>query len=142
MRQGMLEPYINFDGNTLEAFNFYGEVFEAVPELMLFADLPIEEQEAMGHPEGVMHAALDLGNAHLMGSDTMGNIVNEGNRYYLSWASDSLADVETVWERFVEHGAKIIMPLEQTFWAEKYGILEDRFGVQWMIQKYAPYPQE
>jgi PhnB protein len=142
MKQGMLEPYVNFDGNTLDAFNFYGEIFQAVPEVLLFDDLPEEERESMGYPEGVMHASLDLGNAHLMGSDTMGNIVNEGNRFYLSWASENVSDVIEVWEKFVEHGAKIIMPLEETFWAEKYGILEDRYGVQWMIQKYSAYPQE
>lgn len=142
MKKGMLEPYVNFDGNALDALTFYGEIFGVEPEVMLFSDLPLEEQEAMGFAEGVMHGQIDLGNAHLMGSDTMGNIINEGNRYYLSWASENVDDVVEVWEKFVEHGAKIIMPLEQTFWAEKYGILEDRFGIQWMIQRYAPYSQE
>lgn len=142
MKQGMLEPYINFQGEALEALNFYGEVFGVVPEVMMFEDLPEAEREAMGYITGVMHGSIDLGNAHLMASDDMGNEIVEGNRYYLSWASDDVAAVVEVWDRFVEHGAKIIMPLEETFWAERYGILEDRFGIQWMIQKYSPYQPE
>ena len=141
MKKGMLEPYINFNGEALDALNFYGEVFDVVPEVMMFEDLPEAEREAMGYMSGVMHGSVDLGNAHLM-ADDMSSDIKDGNRYFLSWSSENVDDVIEVWDRFVEHGANIIMPLEQTFWAEKYGILVDRFGVQWMIQKYAAYPQE
>lgn len=141
MKKGTLEPYINFDGNALEALTFYGEVFEVEPEVMLFEDMPEAEREAMGYMTGVMHGSINLGNAHLM-ADDMSSDLKEGNRYTLSWSSESLDDVLEVWERFVEQGANIIMPLEQTFWAEKFGILVDRFGIQWMIQKYSPFQPE
>lgn len=140
MKKAILSSYIQFPGNALEAFSFYSEIFESEPEIRLYQELPEATWEELGRPQGVMHASLDLGNAQLMGSDAFEELV-PGNRYYLAWSTPEHADVETVWERFVAHGAKIIMPLEQTFFAERYGILEDRFGVQWMIEQYTANPE-
>lgn len=140
--KGILEPYLNFSGFAREAALFYAEVFETEqPEIMMFDDLPEKERQGMEGAKGVMHTALNFGNAHLMISDSPFEPVQFGNAYSLSWASESEEEVDKVWRKLTEDG-KVIMPLEPTFWSKKYGIVKDKFGVDWMIQVYAPFAEE
>lgn len=142
---GTIEPYINFKGNAKEAFDFYAEVFELQPpEIMTYKDMPPQDQDEMKDMIGedqVMHGAVDFNGTLLMGSDTTDMMFEEGrliqgNNFYLSWSSENAADVKKVFDRFVQGGATVIMPLEETFWAPLYGMVRDPFGVQWMIQNW------
>lgn len=143
--KGHIEPYLNFKGNAREAFNFYAKVFELdPPEFMSFADMPPQDQEEMKGMLGedqVMHGAVNFNGTLLMGSDTTDAMFEEGemiqgNNFYLSWSSEDPEEVRTVWDRFIEGGAQVTMPLEETFWAPLYGMLKDPFGVAWMIQNW------
>ncbi len=131
-------PYLNFAGNTEEAFTFYRSVFggEFVGGVRRFRDFG---GNAMGIPESeldrVAHVALPLGAGNLlMGSDVPAGYrpLTVGNNFYISLETESGEEAERLFEA-LSAGGRTEMALGRTDWAEKYGILTDRFGVQWMV---------
>ncbi|HSC85541.1 MAG TPA: VOC family protein, partial [Pseudomonas sp.] len=81
----------------------------------------------------VMHVRLEAGENVLMGSDTTTDRPHEGNHgMYVSLQVDSVADAERIYALLSE-GGQVIMPLAPTFWAARFAMLVDRFGVSWMI---------
>jgi PhnB protein len=129
-------PYLNFPGNTMEVFDFYRSVlggeFLGVMRYRDFGD------NGMGVPEGeldkIAHIALPLGGENmLMATDTLeSQPLTAGNNFYIHLETDDVQEAERVFEG-LSNGGSVEMPLETTEWAEKYGSLRDRFGVQWMI---------
>ena len=131
-----VNPYLNFAGNTLQAFEFYRSVFGGdFPMVLRFRDFP----DNMGAPEAegdkIAHIALPIGPAMLMGTDVIGEHVASfkiGNNGYIVLQPDDAAEARRLFEG-LSAGGRIEMPLQATEWAEQYGILADRFGVQWMV---------
>src|SRR5262245_63941560 len=131
-----VNPYLNFDGNAEEAFNFYKSVFGGEFAVLLrFRDMgggppgtPVSEQSR------VAHVALPFGKDNmLMASDTLpsaGHRLTIGNNFYITLAPESAAEAERLFSG-ISAGGKVEMPLQETPWAEKYGVCADRFGVQW-----------
>ena len=135
--KGILEPYIEFNGNAKEAFEFYQKVFETEdPYIMLGKDQPLDDEMEGFEPEAVMHGSIKIGDVMLMGSDNFMGEYAEPSGIILSWASKDFEEVDKVWKAFIDAGSDIIMDIEKTFWSEKYGILKDPYGVSWMIQVY------
>lgn len=133
-----VNPYLNFAGNTEEAFNFYKSVFGGEFAMVVrFRDFG---GEATGVPEEaldkIMHISLPLGgDTMLMGTDAlecMGQPLSEGNNFSISLETDSGAEAESLFQRLSE-GGRVTMPLGKTEWAETFGACADRFGVQWML---------
>ena len=130
-----VNPYLNFAGNTLEAFEFYRSVFGGEFAMVLrYRDFPGN----MGAPgeaaDRIAHVALPLGPAMLMGTDVVGNDLasfNAGNASYIVLAPDDAAEARRLFDG-LSAGGTATMPLQATEWAELYGICTDRFGVQWM----------
>ena len=136
-----VDIYLNFDGNTEEAFNFYKEVFgvEFDDDLMRFGDMPAEE----GGPElpkedkqKIMHIALPLTeHTTLRGTDSLesfGQKLNQGNHSYVHFQPDTRVEVDRIFTALVE-GGEVEMKLEDTFWGDYFGSCVDKFGVQWMV---------
>ncbi len=131
-----VNPYLNFAGNTLEAFEFYRSVFGGEFAMVLrYRDFPGN----MGAPgeaaDRIAHVALPLGPAMLMGTDVVGNDLasfNAGNASYIVLAPDDAAEARRLFDG-LSAGGTATMPLQATEWAELYGICTDRFGVQWMV---------
>ena len=130
--------YLNFSGNTEEAFNFYKSVFGGeFISLVRFREFP---HNRMGVPESdldkIAHLALPLGeNNILMGSDNLEyncKPLNVGNNFYISLEVETDHKADELFESLAGDG-RIEMPMQKTEWAEKFGICEDRFGVQWMV---------
>jgi PhnB protein len=131
-------PYLNFDGNALEAFSFYKSVFGGD-----FA-VVVRYKDMGGGPPGapasdlerIAHIALPFGKGDmLMASDvmpSMGDRLTVGNNFYIALAPESAEEAKRLFDGLAA-GGSIEMPLQQTQWAEKYGSLKDRFGVQWMV---------
>lgn len=137
----IVEPYINFDGDAEQAFNFYQIVFNAqAPRFMRFKDVPQQEGDGWGDapPDGIMHGAIKVGDTDIMGSDAMPGQYESPGSIYLSWSADDVEEVKRVWQAFVDAGSTVEMDLEKTFWSEVYGILKDPYGVNWMIMHYDP----
>ena len=131
-------PYLNFDGNTEAAFNFYRSVFGGeFLTILRFRDFG---ENAMGASEGdldkIAHIALRLGkDSILMGTDvlkSMGVTFTMGNNFYIALDPESGAEADRVFNALAA-GGQVQMPLQQTDWAEKYGSCVDKFGVQWMV---------
>lgn len=130
-------PYLNFPGNCLEAFEFYRSVFGGeFSGLHKFEDMPSEDgQDAHGAPpEGVMHVSLPIGDSILMGSDVppgMGT-VDFGSSCYVYLDRDSVDDGQRVFNELSD-GGDVAMPFGLQFWGDYYGSFTDRYGVKWMV---------
>lgn len=127
----LLNPYLNFDGNTREAMEFYHSV--------LGGDLTIHTFGEYGggegvNPEGVMHAMLQSPSGFtLMASDTPpGMELQAGGSISLSLSGDDEAELRGYWEKLSASGATI-MPLEPQMWGDTFGMCVDGFGMSWMV---------
>ncbi len=132
-----LNPYLNFAGNTEEAFNFYKSVFGGeFSAVVRFKDMPMEGVNLLKEDENkIMHISLPIGNDVLMVSDapeSMGFTVHFGNNAYISIHPDSKEEADRIFTALSE-GGEIEMPIADQMWGDYYGSLKDKFGVQWMV---------
>jgi PhnB protein len=131
-------PYLNFNGNTEDAFNFYKSVFGGeFIMLVRFKDFPDNGMGASGADlDKIAHVALPLGGGNmLMGTDTIeafGQKATMGTNFYITLEPDNADEAQRVFDE-LSAGGKVQMPLQKTEWAEKYGSCADKFGVQWMV---------
>ena len=132
-----INPYLNFNGNCEEAFNFYASVLGSEPPMfMRFKDMHSEDGlDNISEGEKIMHVALPLDNGSvLMGSDTieaMGS-VEFGDNFSLSLQVDSQTDADRFYAG-LSAGGQATMPMAQAPWGDYFGMLTDQFGIQWMI---------
>src|ERR1044072_9058584 len=138
-----INPYLNFKGNTEEAFNFYKSVFGGeFAVLQRFGNMPGCEEMPEGKQvseddrEKIMHIALPVGNGNvLMATDaleSMGQNLTEGNNFWLFVSADSNEEAEQIFNGLSD-GGKVEMPLADAFWGSYFGMLQDRFGIRWMV---------
>ena len=135
-----VNPYLNFEGNTEEAFNFYksvlgGEFAGPVFRFKDVQDLPGKEALSEKDVNGVMHMALPIGNNMLMGTDaipSMGQNVTFGNNIQLSLHPDSREEADRLYAG-LSKGGQQTMPMQDMFWGDYWGMLTDKFGVIWMV---------
>jgi len=128
--------YLNFAGNTEEAFNFYKSVLGG-DFLMIqrFKDTPGSEKMAEDEQEKIMHISLPVGNNVLMGTDALesqGFTLTIGNNYNISLSADSEEEAEKFFNG-LSAGGKVVMPMEKTFWNAYFGMCIDKFGISWMV---------
>ena len=129
-----IQPYLFFGGRCEEALEFYGKAVGAeIVMLSRFKDAP-ESMPKMPEcfDQKIMHATARIGSSTFMASDGRceGKPEFEGFSMAINVLTES--EAEHVFNALAE-GGTVIMPLEKTFWAPKFGMLEDRFGVDWMV---------
>ena len=133
-----LNPYLNFPGNTEDAFNFYKSVFGGeFPAVMRWKDIPKEMQGAgemkEGQGEKIMHIALRVGkNNMLMATDSLDGKLVAGNNFTISITPDSKEEADKLFVG-LSAGGKVTMPMDNAFWGDYFGMLKDKFGIAWMI---------
>ncbi|MCE3281926.1 MAG: hypothetical protein K0Q66_663 [Chitinophagaceae bacterium] len=131
-----INPYLIFNGNTEEAFNFYKSVFGGEFEgIMRFGDSPEKDKVTPGYEDKILHVALPVGDTLLMGSDPPDkwhDTVKAGNNINLSYTASSEAEVDEKFKALSE-GGTVFMPVGKTFWGSYFGMLRDKFGIQWML---------
>ncbi|RQO66393.1 VOC family protein [Pedobacter sp. KBW06] len=132
-----INPYLNFEGKTEEAFNFYKSVFGGEFQVIQrFKDMPDGDKMSAEDGNKIMHVALPIGAGNvLMGTDTlesMGQKLNVGNNFSISVSTDSEAESDQIFNALVV-GGEVVMPLEKAFWGAYFGMLTDRFGIQWLV---------
>lgn len=124
-----LNPYITFNGNCAEAMGFYASVLGGEPQVMSFRDSGMDA-------DGVMHAALDTpAGFHIFASDTlegMGQPLQQGNNLQISLSGDDAQALRGYWDGLSD-GGQVVMPLERQMWGDDYGLVVDKFGVQWHV---------
>jgi PhnB protein len=137
-----LNPYLNFNGNAEEAFNFYKSVFGGnFTTLQRFKDTPEAGKLPENQQNKIMHISLPIGDGNvLMASDvpeSMGYTVSTGNNIYISINTESEEETNNIFNGLSRDG-KINMPLQKTFWNAYFGMLRDKFGILWMVSYEYP----
>ena len=137
-----VSTYLNFNGNTEEAFVFYKSVFGGEFEgdgISRMGDVPPQEgQPELGEADKnlVMHVSLPiLGGHRLMGTDateSMGFTVNFGNNVYINLEPDTRAELDALFAKLSE-GGKAEMEPQEMFWGDYFASCTDRYGVAWML---------
>ncbi|MFL5574654.1 MAG: VOC family protein [Gemmatimonadaceae bacterium] len=127
-----LITYLNFDGNARDAMTFYQKCLGA--ELHIQTSGDVKAPGPPGSENRVIHARLTKGGkAVLMASDTMpGSTLVQGNNFLVNIDCESIPEIERLFAAF-SAGGKVMMPLQDTFWGARFGMLTDKFGVQWMF---------
>jgi PhnB protein len=126
-----LNPYLTFDGRCESAFKFYEKVLHGKVDMMMrFADMP-------GHAppnwnDKVMHASMKIGDEVLMGSDAPPERYEPMKGVWVSLQIEKPAEAEGVFKALAEKG-NVVMPIAETSWAQRFGMLVDQFGTPWMI---------
>ena len=136
-----INPYLNFNGDTEAAFNFYKSVFGGefitLQRFKDIPDLPGGEMMSEKEKEGIMHVALPIGDNILMATDvlpSLGHPMAAGNNISISIDTASREEADTLFNKLSD-GGKIDMPLQVMFWGAYYGMCTDKFGIQWMVNQ-------
>lgn len=132
----VINPYINFNGNTEEAFNFYRSVFGGeLAMLMRYKDMHAEDELPAGEGEKVMHVALPIGQGStLMGSDTleMRGAATAGSNFSIALNPDSAEQAHQFFDGLAA-GGQVGMPLGQAPWGGLFGEVTDKYGIRWLV---------
>lgn len=134
----LIQPYLFFTGNCEQAVNFYAQQLNGNIEIMMrYKDIPAEEQQngpPNADPDSIMHARLVIGDNVIMASDgcPADPTGPAHSGYSLSIRSESVEQGREVFNRLAQ-GGSITMPFQPTFWAKGFGMLTDKFGVNWMV---------
>lgn len=128
-----VNPYLYFNGQCEAAFKFYEEVLGGKIEVMLpHAGTPAAEHVPADWGKKIMHARLNVGGQTLMGSDAPPGHYAQPKGFSVSLDIKEPAEAERIFHALANEG-KIEMPIQKTFWAARFGMLVDRFGIPWMV---------
>jgi len=138
-----MNPYLSFKGDCEVAFKFYEQCLGAqLGAIFCYAGSPMADQAPADWSDKVMHGNLTIGGQALMGADVAPDQYEEPKGFSLSLQIKSAADAERIFHELAD-GGRVVMPLEKTFWAARFGMLVDRFGIPWMINcEGSDQPQE
>lgn len=125
--------YLLFDGNCREAFDFYAEVLGGdIVMMMTGAESPMAEEMPAEFSDKIMHACLKVGHWKLMASDCPPGMFEKPQGFHVQIAFEDEQQAEKTFTQLAD-GGTVQMPFEPTFWANRFGMLVDRFGTPWMI---------
>lgn len=126
-------PYLTFPGTCEAAMRFYADIFGSTDlVIMTPRGTPMEADMPADRLDQVMHARLSLGPSSLMAADAPPDRYRPPAGFMVSIQLTDTDEAARVFTALAE-GGLVIMPLEQTFWARRFGILTDRFATPWMI---------
>jgi PhnB protein len=136
-----LTPYLFFDGRCEEALTFYGKALGAKVTMLMrikeSPEPPPAEHVRPGSEEKVMHCEVKIGDVSFMASDGMCAGKPEFRGFSLALTLKDASEVDRAIKALADKG-RIDMPAGKTFWAERFGMVTDRFGVQWMLTTPSP----
>jgi PhnB protein len=128
-----VNPYLTFNGQCEAAFKFYERCLGGKIEAMIrHAGTPAEEHVPSGWREKILHARLSVGDGVLMGSDVPPDRYEEPKGISVSLQVKDPADAERIFHALADNGT-VQMPIQKTFWAVRFGMLVDQFGIPWMV---------
>lgn len=129
--------YLNFNGNATEALDFYQSIFGGKVYKMTFDEMPPDENFVIpdDKKDHIMHASITVGDTSINMSDIlpgMGPDLVVGNNVQVMFSTDDYDQAKRIYDALIDKG-QVIMPFSETFWSKGYGLLVDRFGIQWHI---------
>lgn len=133
-----IKPYIAFKGDCKEAIDFYKKALGA--EVLFTQTYGESPMKGKGPDDKIMHCTFKVGDSAIMACDNVFENQNPtivGNNISLAVGTKDVAQAETTFEAMSD-GASIVMPLQETFWALRFGMLTDKFGINWMFNVDKP----
>ena len=131
-----VSPYISFKGNCREAIEFYKSALDA--EVLFVQTVGESPMKEMGPAENIMHCTINAGGSTIMMcDDPMPGGATGGGNISLAIGLNDPREAKRLFDNLA-NGGSVVMPLEKTFWAEAFGMVNDKFGVKWMINCDAP----
>ena len=128
-----LNPYLFFTGNCKDAFTFYEKVLgRKIIAMMTHKETPAAEHTKPEWQDKIIHARMTFGDQVLMASDAPPEHHRPMQGFSVSLTVQEPAETDRIFKAFSE-GAQVTMPIQETFWAHRFGMLVDRFGTPWMI---------
>ncbi len=127
-----INAYLNFDGQCREAFDFYGRVLGGTVKMMTMEESPMGGQVGPEWKGRIMHARLEVGDQAIMASDTPPGQPPSPQGMWVSIQVPEPAEAERIYNALLE-GGRATMPMQETFWAPRFGMLVDRYGTPWMV---------
>jgi PhnB protein len=133
-----MQTYVNFDGTCADAFRFYEKQLGGTPGMMMtHGQSPDQSRVRPELKDAVLHARITIGGTELMGADIPN--AQPMRSAYLTLGVETDAEAERVFSALSD-GGEVFMPLQETFFATRFGQLRDRFGINWMIVHERPAP--
>ena len=128
-----LNAYLIFDGQCEAAFRFYEQCLGGkIVAMQTHGDSPIADEVQVEWHNRILHARLIVGDAVLMGSDSRPGYHERPQGFAVALQVDDPADADRIYHALAENGT-VTMPIEETFWAARFGMVVDRFGIPWII---------
>jgi len=132
-----LRPYLNFGGNCRDALRFYEKQLGGkITSMSTFADMPPHPGGAEGGPampkDAILHARIVIGDIDVMASDAPAGIYKPMRSAYLTLSVDSNEEAERIF-KVLSEGGETFMPIQETFFAHRFAMMRDRFGISWMV---------
>jgi PhnB protein len=128
-----MTTYVSFNGQCEAAFKCYEQCLGArLGAIFHFAGTPMADQVPADWQDKVMHGNLTIGDQVLMGGDVSPDRYEEPKGFSLSLQMKDVTEAERVFHELSKDG-KVVLPLEKTFWAARFGMVVDRFGIPWLI---------
>ena len=133
-----LNPYLSFNGQCEAAFKFYAEVLGGqILATMTYGETPMADQTPPEWRGKIAHTRMTVGGTLLMGSDSPPDRFEPMKGITITLGIDEPAEAERVFHALAA-GGTVTMPIQETFWARRFGMLTDRFGTPWMINCEKP----
>jgi len=128
-----LNPYLSFDGRCEAAFKFYEKALGGkIVAMMTYGETPMKDQTPAEWRGKIAHVRLSIGDKVLMGGDPPTEHYKPAQGMSVMLGVDQPAEAERVFAALSE-GATVQMPIAETFWARRFGMLVDQFGIPWMV---------
>ena len=128
-----INPYLSFNGNCAEAFAFYEKALGGkITMKMTYGESPMAAQTKPEDKSRIMHVRLEAQGAVLLGADAPQQYAQKPAGFCTSINVTNPADADRIFKALSE-GGKVNMPIQETFWAQRFGMTLDRFGQPWMV---------
>ena len=128
-----LNPYLFFNGNCEEAFKYYEQHLGGkIESMMTHAGTPAEAQTPPEWRDKILHGRMTIGDTVVMASDAPPGRFQQPQGFSLSLGTKDSAEADR-WFQALSKNATIVMPIQKTFWAARFGMLIDQFGIPWMV---------
>ena len=133
-----LNPYLSFNGQCEAAFKFYAQCLSGSIEFIVTYESRAKEYPVPAEwREKILHATLKVDDQILMGADTLPDRYQKPQGFSLTLGLKDEAEAERIFKALAENGT-VEMPLQETFWAVRFGVLVDQFGIPWTINCERP----
>jgi PhnB protein len=128
-----LTPYLNYKGDCAAAFKFYEKSLGGKIEMLqTHGETPMKDQVPAEWHKQVMHAQINIGGAVLFGADSPPDQYEKPQGISVALQIDDPTDAERKFKALSD-GGNVTMPIQQTFWAQRFGMVTDKFGIPWMV---------